>query len=127
MKKLFLMSFLLLLFISVSGQSYFKIRSNFFRFNSEYPTEFKTGFGIGYEKATLSHKWVKLIWAQSLDYKWTNTNYETGGLGYGTKNIIAHIHFLNAQLDTKLRFGKSLFYDIGGFVSFSIFKKNNTV
>ena len=123
MKKLLLFILFSTSLHSIYSQSSIKFRSNLFRFNDEYPTKKKIGFGIGHEKITLSHNWVKLIWAQSLDYKQTNFNYQIGGLGHGKTLIIGNIHLLNAQLDTKVRLGKRLFYDIGGFIAFSIVKE----
>ena len=70
----------------------------------------------------IGEPFVKILFAQALDFKNSSFSYYDGGHGGGT-NVFGNINFLNAQLDAKARIGKQFFLETGLFTSVSLLKK----
>lgn len=125
MKKLIIFILLYFFLNSTHGQSFLGIHANSLQSNSgRNNLGSKIGFGLRHEKSYFNGKYLKLIWAEILEYKRINTQYETTGLyPHSYTQVTGTLHLLDAQLEGKIRTNTRLFAEMGVFTSFSLVKK----
>lgn len=105
----------------VFGQSFLKMSVNTFKFN-DYQNGFNLGLGIGHQIYLYKFKSFTAVLNENMDINRSDFYYYDGGLGAGTSNR-GHVRFVNLNLDFRIRYGKKLFAEIGGFYSLALSKK----